>query len=167
MNLSKENQTGRFGKEAKKAKKKPKIKRSKWEFKYEDSIETVAVKNFQRFVRLRDCSNDGWGNCITCGEPIRWNGCDAGHFRSRRWKNTLFNEKNCNAQCKHCNDKRGLSGNMGRYVITIDEKYGAGTGEHLKSIERIIVHRKRNAFIALNEYYLKKCRDLKKVNIYG
>jgi len=51
---------------------------------------------------------------------------DAGHFKSRIFENTLFDEKNVHAQCKGCN----MPPNNGRpleYSQFLDAKYGHGT----------------------------------------
>ena len=120
--------------------------------------EKTAAKNFQRFIRLRDAF-DG-GNCISCGKYIQWDkGCDAGHYISRRHKVSLFDEANCHAQCKYCNDY--LHGNLLEYRKYLIRKIGLEKVEALEDNKNTIVQRKGFHYIALNEYYLKKCRDIK------
>jgi hypothetical protein len=46
----------------------------------------------------------------------------AGHFVSRRYNNTLFDEQNVHAQCYNCNMK--LKGNSGEYSVNLIRDYG-------------------------------------------
>lgn len=100
---------------------------------------------FSRYIRLRDTvfKDDGWyGDCITCSKSglIAWidekgklrftRGWDAGHYISRGNWFLRFNEQNVNLQCAfHCNKMK--SGNIEKYKITLDDKYGNGTRKQL------------------------------------
>lgn len=57
---------------------------------------------FSEWIRERD-SHDGIFNCISCSldKPIEQ--ADCGHYHPRKNMGTRFDEKNCNAQCRHCN----------------------------------------------------------------
>lgn len=75
---------------------------------------------FSIWIRKRD------RNCITCGS-IKQLQC--GHFVSRRFFATRWDEKNCAAQCVSCNVfNQGVQHKFGQ---EIDKKYGAGTADKL------------------------------------
>lgn len=80
---------------------------------------------FSQYIRLRDGDI-----CITCRESGKTLQC--GHFMSRRYNNTRFNEENCNAQCYRCNVL--FYGEQYRYAQEIDLKYGAGTAKKLQAL---------------------------------
>ena len=105
-----------------------------------------ADKYFSRYVRLRDSEvieEQFWGKCITCEkrfliafrDPVTGklrftNLVDNGHFVSRGYMATRYEEENCNLQCKRCN--KWLNGNLTKYRVALDEKYGDGTAEKLE-----------------------------------
>lgn len=119
---------------SKRRKKSPKtvLKKTAWEW-------------FSRYVRLRDSSfkEDGWyGTCITCSKSgkVAWvdekntlrfiRGWDAGHYISRGNWYLRHDEENVNLQCSfHCNKMK--SGNIEKYKVALDMKYGDGTRKRL------------------------------------
>ena len=78
---------------------------------------------FSKYIRLRDNNI-----CITCGKY----GDQAGHFMSRRYSSTRYNEQNVNCQCYRCNVL--FYGEQYKYSIEIDLKYGDGTAKKLAKI---------------------------------
>jgi len=155
----KERKQERIKAKAQKKPKKPKV--SKHACHPDDHIEELAVKNFQKFCRLRDAYNGGY--CISCGKYLVWNdNCDGGHYIKRKNKTVKFDEDNCHAQCVSCNQWR--SGNDAEYRKNLIKKIGLEKVEYLESQKGVLLKepRKRFHFIALNEYYLKKCRDIMK-----
>jgi superfamily II helicase len=90
-----------------------------------------ALKALSDYIRERD----QW-TCISCGKNLyndenRNRKIDAGHFFSRRYKAILFNEKNVNCQCVHCNQY--LSGNWDEYLKAFITKYGRQYYNYLES----------------------------------
>ena len=90
---------------------------------------------FSLYIRKRDSEEDGEGRvgqCITCDQFIPASGQrtgQAGHFISRRYNATRFDERNVHLQCARCN--MWGAGEQYKYSIAIDRKYGVGTAEHL------------------------------------
>lgn len=79
---------------------------------------------FSEYIRRRDAykfSESFFMKCITCNHVDHWKYFDAGHFISRRHKNTKFNEQNVNGQCKGCNGLK--SGMQYLHGKRINEKY--------------------------------------------
>ena len=68
---------------------------------------------FSKFIRNRDNNV-----CFTCGKPAS----DNGHYIPRARTQFRWDEKNCNAQCKHCNWT--LEGNKDIYRKKLIAKYG-------------------------------------------
>ena len=118
-------------------------------------------KVFSEYIRLRDCSDDGIGFCISCGRPIRigTSDCQCGHYHSRRHYNTRWNEKNCNAQCRSCNLYN--QGNIHGYTRGLIKKYGEGVIEELEVASALS---KKYSDFELNELikiYTNKVKELK------
>ena len=85
---------------------------------------------FSIFIRQRDATNNGFGNCISCGKPVFWNHADNGHYIIRSNMTTRYDEVNCNLQCRHCN--RFLEGNMSGYRKGLIKKYGESKVDELE-----------------------------------
>lgn len=83
-------------------------------------LKKIADQTLSKYVRLRDN-----GICITCRRP----GNQAGHFISRRYNATRYNEENVNCQCMQCNVME--HGAQYKYGIELDLKYGIGTAQKL------------------------------------
>lgn len=86
-----------------------------------------ADKYFSIYVRLRD-SNE----CITCGSTTGQ--MQAGHFQSRRYNATRYEEENVNCQCYRCNVL--FYGEQYKYALAVDLKYGDGTAEKLMAMAK-------------------------------
>jgi len=97
-------------------------------------------KIFSYYIRLRDSEEYGNCQCISCGRVHYWynSGMDCGHYIKRQWMGTRFNEYNCNAQCRYCNNY--LQGNDIEYRKGLEKKIGA---EKLAIMEAIPKHRRK------------------------
>ena len=92
-----------------------------------------ADKYFSLAIRYRDGkrSKGEWlTECITCGKWAPLKTMHAGHFMSRRYQATRWDEENVNGQCAGCNTFR--YGEQYKYSKAIDLKYGLGTAESLE-----------------------------------
>ena len=90
---------------------------------------------FSRYVRYQDSEKVGgvWlGRCITCGQQIEFSRAHAGHFQSRRYSSTRYEEENVNLQCALCNNWH--AGEQYKYGLELDLKYGDGTAEKLSKM---------------------------------
>lgn len=87
-----------------------------------------ADKYFSLYIRKRDEHR----GCVTCNRPLLNKDC--GHFISREYHNTRFDEKNASGQCRQCNSFK--SGKQYEHSIAIDKRHGSGTAYaiYLKSI---------------------------------
>lgn len=107
---------------------KKKRPRSDWQ-KLRDKLDRI----FSKYIRLRDRIDSEHSRCISCGKIVHWKSLDNGHFIGRQFLSLRWNEKNCNAQCKYCNNFK--EGNKYEYGKALDKKYGAGTADKLEIIK--------------------------------
>ncbi len=95
-------------------------------------LKAEADKYFSIATRYRFANDDGTAECVTCGvrKPVKQLQC--GHFMSRRFSSTRFEERNTAPQCVACNMFR--SGEQYKFSLFIEDYYGKGTAEELRSI---------------------------------
>jgi len=89
----------------------------------------AADKWFSIYIRLRD-SKQGVIRCITCNSIKSWRNIDCGHYQKRSKMSTRYDEENCHAQCRACNQYH--SGRDDIFARNIDLKCGADTAETLR-----------------------------------
>jgi len=119
-----------------------------------------VAKKAQLYARLRDCGGkSGGANCISCNKWFPFAELDGGHFISRRSKDTIFDEKNINAQCRRCN--RFLNGNERHQLRGMIKKYGEEVVEDLESREYKTKKWTVSELIELDQYYTEKIREFK------
>lgn len=114
-----------------------------------------ADKYFSEYIRKRD-SNNGVATCITCGKITGQ--FDCGHFISRRFEATRYDEKNSNAQCLKCN--RFQNGNQFEHGRAIDEKYGLGTADELFLKSKQVCRRKQRDYEWIAKEFKQKSEEL-------
>ncbi len=118
-------------------------------------------KHFSLFIRLRDATDEGAVQCITCGCVKHYKlGMQNGHFQSRRFMATRYDEQNCSVQCVACNMFRG--GEQYRFALALDAKYGSGTAEELQYKARQIQKFSRVDYEEKISYYKEAVKNLKK-----
>ena len=118
-------------------------------------------KVFSLFIRLREADNLGNVICCTCGVKKHYkNGMHNGHFQSRSWLATRFDEENCQVQCAACNIFR--QGEQYKFSNYLDNKYGQGTAEELETISRRKVKFSRADYEDKISYYKTIVKNLKK-----
>ena len=121
-----------------------------------------ADRQFSLYVRQRDTVND-IVRCCTCGEWHHWKYVDCGHFMSRRYQATRFDEKNSGPQCKKCNIlNQGLQFEMSKYL---DKKYGFGTANAMEMKSKMFCKRLRFDYEHIAETYKAKLAILNNVNL--
>jgi hypothetical protein len=120
----------------------------------------VADKWFSYFIRLRDSDSNGYCLCCTCGHVQYWKHLDCGHY-SKRNKAHRFNEKNCHAQCKYCNNY--MKGEADKHAQHINKLYGEGTAELLRGTENKLRNLNRLQLITMIEEYKLRAKNIGKV----
>ncbi len=113
-------------------------------------LELDYDRYFSLYIRHRDCP-DGRGYCITCGAPITPKTCDCGHYIGRAHKATRWDEINCHAQCKNCNER--LEGLIPVYRKVLIRLYGLPTVEELERKKRTVFKLSRSEMLDRINYY--------------
>ena len=85
---------------------------------------------FSQFIRQRDK-----GICLTCRTIKPWKEQQAGHYWSRSFTNTRFDERNVHCQCVGCNVFK--YGNKEVYSLRMIEKYGVEILDELDRKRRL------------------------------
>lgn len=93
---------------------------------------------FSKATRLRFADKkDGewWAKCITCDayKPIKQLQC--GHFMSRQYNSTRYDEENCAPQDYGCNVMH--QGRQYEFGVALDGLYGAGTAKRMHDQAKI------------------------------
>ena len=83
---------------------------------------------FSQYIRRRDADNE-MSTCFTCGKQDHWKRLQNGHFQSRRFYSTRWDEVNCQVQCAGCNVFK--YGEQFIFGQNLDIKYGLGTSNDL------------------------------------
>ena len=60
-------------------------------------------KYFSLFIRLKDADKNGYNFCYTCNKRDYYKYLQNGHFISRKYLATRYEEQNCRPQCPACN----------------------------------------------------------------
>ncbi len=125
------------------------MKKKKTSKKLKTELDSV----FSLYIRERDK-----GVCFTCGliKPVKE--MQNGHFFSRGYLATRFDEQNCHCQCVGCNVFR--NGNYPRYSIHLIEKYGPGILRELERRTRKTIKYSPSDYEALIEEYKSKLSNL-------
>ena len=96
---------------------------------------------FSKYIRQRNAIN-GVAECFTCGKKDDWKKLQCGHFQSRRFYATRWDETNCQVQCAGCNVFR--YGEQFKFSVNLDSRFGNGTSARLetkaKEILKISTH---------------------------
>ena len=90
--------------------------------KLKKKLDTV----FSIFIRLKDADENGYNYCYTCNKRDYYKYLQNGHFISRKYLATRFDEQNCKPQCPACN--------VFRYgeQYKFGQKLGKKLAEHLQ-----------------------------------
>ena len=117
-------------------------------------------KFFSLYIRLRDATDEGLCQCFTCGCVKHYKkGMQNGHFQSRSFLATRFDEENCQAQCVGCNMFK--QGEQYKFSLYLDSKYGEGKAAELEFLARTTVKFTRGDYEEKIVYYKDLVENLK------
>tara|TARA_R100001530_G_scaffold98729_2_gene68593 strand:- start:245 stop:649 length:405 start_codon:yes stop_codon:yes gene_type:complete len=117
-------------------------------------------KWFSLYIRLREANEEGISQCFTCGKVDHYKKLQCGHFQSRRYLSTRFNETNCQVQCVGCNMFK--AGEQFKFHIYLDAKYGEDTSINLQHKAMQSVKITRVEYQEYITYYKNAVNNLKK-----
>ena len=114
---------------------------------------------FSRYIRLKYSVN-GKCQCVSCGKWKKIKEIQAGHYCSRVYLSTRFDERNVHCQCLSCNVFK--KGNLDEYALWLIGEYGEGILEELnkkkwepKKYSRL----EYNSFIQIYKDKIQKLKD--------
>lgn len=111
-------------------------------------------KTFSLFIRQRDNFT-----CFTCGNSKQTGKMiHAGHFASRQFNATRYDEKNVHAQCYACN--MFYNGRPHEYAVKLQEVYGDGIIKELRDKAREIKQWSVPELLDLIAIYKEKIKEL-------
>ena len=114
---------------------------------------------FSRWIRLKNSKN-GKCMCITCGVWKKNKEQQAGHYISRTYLSTRFDERNVNVQCVSCNVF--AKGRLDEYALWLIGQYGNGILEELnkkKWEQKKYSRLEYNSFIQIYKDKIKRLND--------
>jgi len=96
-----------------------KLKKKKKSIK---SLKSKLDTIFSLYIRRKDADNREFATCVTCFKKAHYSELQCGHYISRSYLATRYDDQNCAVQCLGCNVFK--HGNMPAYTIYIQKKYG-------------------------------------------
>jgi len=99
---------------------------------------------FSLYIRLKYAMPNGMCKCISCGTYKPWKEIQNGHYMSRRYMSTRFDEDNCRPQCVSCNIfnqgniqmyRRGLIAEIGEKRVDLVEYRAKNTVQKYSDFE--------------------------------
>lgn len=82
----------------------------------------LATMTFNLWIRRRDTLDGTYFKCISCGSLQKIESADCGHYMPSTYSELKFNELNCHAECKQCN--QGDINHLLGYRVNLIQKIG-------------------------------------------
>lgn len=92
-------------------------------------LKKEADRLFSLFIRQKYANSEGIVKCFTCEYSNHWKKLQNGHFVSRYYLATRYDERNCRPQCYTCNMFR--NGMTPHFAENLKKEYGPGIIEEL------------------------------------
>ena len=118
-----------------------------------------ADRYYSEYVRRSNSDSNGLTKCVTCGKVSHWKNMHTGHFMSRRYESTRYDERNTGVQCVSCNTFH--QGRQFRFAQHIDKKHGEGTAEQLEMKSKMLCKRNQFDYEYIAKEYKDKIKSLK------
>lgn len=142
----------------------------KYKSKSYSQLHKRAKFYFNKFIRLRDTDEYGYGLCISSGQRLKYGNenCQAGHYIAGTCKVLEFNEDNVNLQGK--SDNYFKSGHQSMYRINLVKKIGTERVSDLEDMyqvsKRTVRRNDRFLIIEIIETYKLKVKELEKTKMF-
>jgi hypothetical protein len=140
-------------------KRKPKANRTKKKAppslsKLKKTLDSV----FSQYIRLKHADKNGYVKCYTCSTVRHWKEMQNGHFVSRTYLITRFNENNCRPQCVGCNMFH--HGKPLDFEENLKKELGNGAVESMKELRHKTLKLDRSWYTLLIMTYSSKVKDM-------
>lgn len=113
---------------------------------------------FSRYIRLKEANKDGVICCYICQSPVKWQQAQCMHFVKRGNLFLRWDERNCKAGDKSCNEYKG--GNYLLYAKRLEQD-SPGITEILMEESRIVYKPTRDEIRGIIADYSRKLKLLK------
>ena len=118
-------------------------------------------KVFSLYIRLKHSDANGYCRCISCGKVHFYKDIQNGHYMSRRYMSTRFDENNCRPQCVACNIYN--QGNIQMYRLGLIKQIGENNVNMVEVKARTTVKKYSDfEYSELIKYYTILVNKLKK-----
>lgn len=114
---------------------------------------------YSQYVRLYQSDEFGYCICVTSGERMFWKEAQNGHFFSRRFYPTRWNDDNCHPQSMR--DNVFLKGNYINYTRYMIDSYGREFVDELEKLAHTTIKVKNAELIEKIAYYSTEVERLK------
>lgn len=122
-------------------------------------LKKKADKIFSEYIRRKSATPDGYVRCVSCSKVEHWKNVDAGHWLSRRFAATRYNENNVWPQCRYCN--RFLEGSKSGFA---EYMYAHYTKKQLSDLQYLAHSCKQFKIYELEEIIDKYKKLVKELN---
>lgn len=113
---------------------------------------------FSIYIRTRDANAQGLVKCCTCDNIASIKEIHCGHFISRRYLSTRWDELNCAGQCAGCNMFK--NGEQYKFGVYIDEINGKGMAKRLGIVSHAKMKYSRSDLSEMIKFYENKLKEL-------
>lgn len=86
---------------------------------------------FSKFIRNKYADAEGMISCYTCPYRSEIKKIQCGHFVSRQYIDTRYDERNARPQCWYCNSKMFGNGRSVEFGWNLEQEYGKGIVDEL------------------------------------
>ena len=115
-------------------------------------------KVFSEWVRRKAIGRDGLVGCCSCGARLPWRVIQAGHWVSRVYLATRWNERNVNPQCMACNVwRRGNASGYAQYMLAT---HGVEVMQELEELKHSTVKYRASDLQEMIESYKARLGEL-------
>lgn len=97
--------------------------------KTEKQLKATLDKLFSEYIRRKHADKNGVVRCVTCNKIDDWREFDAGHYQSRVYLRTRYDERNVFPQCRA--DNRFHEGKKDDFALFLIRKFGQDILEEL------------------------------------
>lgn len=119
-------------------------------------LKKILDKTFSEYIRRTNADRNGDCICVTCDKKDHWKNMHAGHYLSRQYLSTRFDENNVFPQCPGCNIFK--NGNYTAYALFMLDKYGEEKLQWLEQQKHVIT--KDYPYVEKIEEYKTKLTEL-------
>ena len=120
-----------------------------------------ATQLVQKYARLRDTDENGYGWCCTCRKLLQYGTqqCQGGHYnaKGRHYNGASCIEENVNLQCSACNKFKDVEAEYSEFML---EKYGEEVINKIAIASHLLLT--KEDFKVIIKEYKEKIKEISK-----